>query len=665
MLFAADLALVLFAWRLSPLVQPEGAGPWTRALTTVTVGVGSLWGLTLLTGVLGVASGPALLAGAWLLLGLAVVLERRLEPVDDGGRAEGLDPWTVLPATLLGATAGLWAAGPALEGPSFVFDDLTYHAAVPLHWAKTGGFGYSELTYQSYYPFGAELPALWAYLLSGGLGPTGVGVVLAGLLAVLGSLALLERLEVPTAAGLAWGAAFLMSPEVFVHTASFSANDVVVAAWMVVGLAFAAGPPTRRNALWTGLALGAALGTKVSVAPGVLLVGLWWLARARRDPWLPVLVVLGSLPLGAWWYLHNLVMTGNPLFPAAMGPFDGPLDRDAQRHTTLLRFMLADGADPAFWRALYLNRFDWPVWFGTLSLAGYGAGLVRGRERKAAWLAVAVGLLVLALFPLQPYSGTINRPFGGLHKMVRYTTFSTLLGIVLFAASWREGWLRKALVLGGCLAWAVFVSGRRDRLDGLDLGMAGLGVVAAWAVLWMPRLPQRARLLPLALAGLVLLDTGVQRKSDLAWDHLVGFAKTGDRHREAWEALDALPPTRVAWISDLPSSHTFAAPLYGSRQQHELVPVDRQGRLLEVPLHARWEPGGSWWDDFGEQDYDEEAVLDALLAGPAQTLVLSRCQRSPRGPWPAPHAALLARAEGARLLESRCAEVWDLDGVRE
>lgn len=664
--FLADLAVVLFAWRVAPRVTPDGGGPLLHALVSVLIGAFGVTALTLAAGALGLLSATVLLVGAWGLLALGLAWARG--PVERppvlGTTVNG---WTVVPTLLLGLTGGLWAAGPGVRGPSFVFDDLTYHTAVPLFWAQAGGFSYSALTYQSYYPFGAELFGLWSYVLAGDLGPSGIGVLIAALLAVLAGLALLEAIDVPAGPGAAWLAAFLISPEVLHFSRSFSANDLLVGAYVLAALAFSMGPADRRRATWTGLALGAALGTKVSVAPGVLLIGLHWAWRGRKDPVLPVLVAVASLPLGAWWYLHNLVVAGNPLFPAAVGPFDGPLDGATQRQTSLLRFIRADGGTPTFWIDLFANRFDWPVWLGSLSVVGYvvgAVGSVRSR-RRAVLLAVLVGLAVLVVFPMQPYSGTINRPFGGLHKMVRYLTFPTMLGLILLASG--AAWGRRServLTLTGCLAWGVLAWQRWPRLDGLDLGVAGLGALLVVAVFALPPLPFRSRLLPVAGVLLALVTTGRERKAAMAWDHMLGFAKVAERHRPAWQTLDALEPTRVAWISDLPSSHTFAVPLYGSRQQHELVPVDRFGRLLDAPLHERWDPEGSWWDEFLSRPDDDEAVLAELLAGPAETLVISRCHRSARGPWPAPRKALLTRGAAHRLVESPCAEVWDLSGLR-
>ncbi|HNU12582.1 MAG TPA: hypothetical protein PKJ45_14655, partial [Rubrivivax sp.] len=71
-----------------------------------------------------------------------------------------------------------------------------------------------------------------------------------------------------------------------------------------------------------------------------------------------------------------------------------------------------------------------------------------------------------------------------------------------------------------------------------------------------------------------------------------------------------------------------------------------------------------WWDDFEGGTAGDGPVLDALLDGPADVLVLSRCQQQEGGRWPSPRALLQRESAGARLHGDPCVEIWDLGAVR-
>ncbi len=655
-LTVANAALVLFAWRAAPVWMPWD-GPWTRALSATLVWTSAVLVLTGLAGMAGLLRPEFLLLGALVLAGAAVGFSPPpAPPPRRGPRRSGLELAVFAAA---GASLGPWLAYPVVRGTRFVFDDITYHAALPVEWALQRGFAYSPLTYQSYYPFNAELPGLWGLVLSGDLGMAGLGPLLAASFVLFGAVALLEALELPTLPGLAASALLFASPPMRHFSMTFSANDLMVTGYVLAAVAFTVGRPDKRRAWAAGLALGAALGTKVSVAPQVLLVGAWWAFRAPR---LLPRVAVGVVVLGSGWYLRNLIHTGNPLYPAALGPLAGPFDAEAQARTTLLRFIREEGHRLGWWWELVRHRLDWPVPVGLLGVFGSSLALVAGRrpERRGALLLALCGLLFLALFPLQPYSGTINRPFGTLHKMVRYLALPVVTGVVALPTIVRSErgarWLTGALLFG----WAWVFGSSWAELDRLMRALASGGAAIGLGLGLLP--PWRHRWVTVALLGVALFGTRPEVRSAGAWAHRIAFSPLARRHRGAWVWLDHLPPTSVAWIGDLPASHTFVLPLYGSALQHRVVPVDRSGALLREPLHRRWE-GERWWAPFHAR-YDDGEVLERLLKGTASYLVLSNCQRDVGGPWPAPRAALLARGRAQRRYADRCVEVWALEPLR-
>jgi hypothetical protein len=659
MFLLATTALLWSAWRLGPFVAPRG-GLWVGPLVVVFLLHTAITGLVLLLGVIGLLGTVPLTVGA-LGIAAAVAVATRDRGAPDAAPSPMPGPLDLAAGAMLGVSGGLWFANAGWRGTDFVFDDITYHAAVPVHWALTGAIGHTPLTYQSYYPFNAELLGTWSLVLEGHLGNSGTGVLLSVALFGVAVATLLENLRVRTAPGVMLVAALLASPRLVHFSQTFSANDLTVAASMAAALAFATLPSGRRAALFCGLALGAALGTKVSVAVGCLLVGLWWIARGRRDPVLPVLVVVGSLVLGSWWYVHNLVTTGNPLYPAELGPLAGPLDRAAQHRTALTYFIASESDRPGWWRALIHDRLDWPVVLGAASLSGYlvalGAGLDRGR--RGAWLVIAVGLSFLALFPWQPYSGSVNRPHGRLHHMVRYLTLPVVLGLPMLASDTRPEEGTDRAVAGLAFAgWLAMLWEWRDWST-LQLGMMGVGL-AIGVLLPLIRRPARWAPLLVGLGALLVFAGRTDAKETFTWGRVLDFAPSARMHRPAWQALDALPDgRRVGWLSDLPESHTFALPLYGRRLQHTLVPLDRHGRLLPGPMHTR-PPLEDWWAPFTDLPDASEPVLAGVVQAGVDTLVVSRCQHSQGGPWPRPRDLLRRDHAALRLHGDRCVEVWDL-----
>jgi hypothetical protein len=85
--------------------------------------------------------------------------------------------------------------------------------------------------------------------------------------------------------------------------------------------------------------LGFAVGCKVSYVFPLDVVGLWYLLAGGNGTRLSTrvrglaLLGAGAIVTGSFWYIRNWATTGNPLFPAQVGPFDGPFTQEAQART--------------------------------------------------------------------------------------------------------------------------------------------------------------------------------------------------------------------------------------------------------------------------------------------------------------------------------------------
>lgn len=685
---AASAALSVLAARLAQRVLPS-ARLAEQLLATLLLFVALSCGVLLGLGTAGLLrSGPIALASL-ALLGLELTVSARERrpprPGDQSApRSNARTPHSerIGLALLCGVLA--WWAGLTLgSGTGFVWDDLAYHATLPAWWARTGTLEVVPLNYQGYYPANAELFALWfvAPFRSDALANASVFAWLA--LLALGFAAIAREHELallPVALALA---CFVLSPAVGFFAGTFSANDLALAALGVAMLAFAGCGDERGGAgraLLSGLAGGLALGTKVSIAPQVALVALWWGSRqlgggprAQRLGLFSAGVLLG----GGYWYARNWLLTGNPIYPAELGPFDGPFSSEAQYRTTLVPTILEGWTRPRFWLRFMNRRLDWPLTLGIVSLAGYALGLLftaRGAEgrRRRYWILLALaGLLFFALFPLQPFSGTNNRPTSGLHHPIRYLALPFALGLLLFASAARRQNGARVLAVSAALALAALAV--TPDFAGRGLWWAGGVAFALLALAIAERrcAPWPAWLGPLALAApwplLALAAPSLERASG---ERLDAFGE-GRPLGAAWRALEELPDgVRVATITHDPASHALYRPLFGRALRFEPVAVDGAGRA-EPALHERSASAEGWWADFEPAPpVTPDELRRNLAAARVEFLLVAKWPSWPKDkqgqrepPWPSAKAALEEFA-GARCIHSDgYSELWDLRGA--
>jgi hypothetical protein len=295
------------------------------------------------------------------------------------------------------------------------------------------------------------------------------------------------------------------------------------------------------------------------------------------------------LAVGGLWLVRNLVMLGDPLFPARVAPlgitlFEGAsggwYDRvghsiaDYRGDWGVLRHSIA----PQLW-----NSFSWAgaLLAGALPLAG-ALALRRRRADPAAPAVLAVaacGLVVLALYPALPYTalGEAGRP-ELVGASARYVTFAFLLGAV--AAAWacgrvpRAAAVCQALALGALVSaasdYAVFGSDPRYDVVGLRSLTAGAAVAAclvaaAWAAVRVARRRHAAAVLvTILVAGAAVVAVDRQstryletryRGVDPTYDHVIDQAPHGARIALAGE------PSRT---DDSPQLVMYG-PRYGNR----------------------------------------------------------------------------------------------------
>lgn len=324
-------------------------------------------------------------------------------------QTRGLD----VPATLaVGLTvwAGLWFGLPSLLGPvKVVSDGPIYHLYFAARWAREGRLfliaaPFGE-TAAPYFPAGGDVWFSWLILAWGDETLAKVGQAPFWALSGITVVATAMRLGAKRSSAVIACAWFLLCTPMVLF--SFEANvDTIFVCGYLLSVYFViawSNCVENRALLVTGmLALGLALGTKptaIVFVPTVLAAAAAVAWQKRKSPrfFLASLAIIAAVPLipAGYWFVRNLALTGNPLYPLHLeaggrailrgwyvrtamerSPYYIPLVRVRALGDTLLAVL-----DPRLA----------PVW-----LFAVGAGLwVRGdRGRPRAWIAT-LSLLTL------------------------------------------------------------------------------------------------------------------------------------------------------------------------------------------------------------------------------------------------------------------------------
>jgi hypothetical protein len=252
--------------------------------------------------------------------------------------------------------------------------------------------------------------------------------------------------------------------------------------------------------LVVGLAAGLAVGTKLNflLPAAVLFVGLLFIAPRGGKGRAFVAASLAALAGGGYWYLRNLVHSGNPLpWIHHLGPIDLPAPEQAlggrEAHSVL--GYLTDGSVWSDWFLPGLHSGLWFVWplLALAALAGLTFAAFQGRgafvnhedtkaPRSGVALGIAgfVGLATVLAWLIAPTSA--SGPEGmprGFESGLRYLAPALVLGLALLptAAAVRRRLARS----DGALPSFVPHSGTNTGSDG-RWGKLALGALLLLAV---------------------------------------------------------------------------------------------------------------------------------------------------------------------------------------
>ncbi len=517
LLGVAQLALVVVpvgfsAYRLRGRLLPGWQGAPARLVEAI-VGVALVIWLSEILGTFGLFYAGALIGASLLVAGTVAFWPAG--PVTAGDppslpvakASSGMVPPTVPPAggapwlwlvmlLVVSATVFSWGvtAQHAWDRGIFNFDSLWYHLPFAVDMVQTHsvvGMHHVETVFTNwFYPQNSELLHAVGILLTGrdtlslflNFGWLGVAFLAAycvgrpygrGAVTVIAAAILLEChtlvVRDPGAAKNDLMAAALLLASIAILVEAHSSRGVVELRRAIHAKAQPHPGWDRWALAAAGLGAGLAAGTRVTglAMAGALTVAVVALAPQGRR-WASAGWWIGAaLAGGAFWYLRNLVVAGNPIPEVEkLGPISLPHPERLQEGRP--DFSIVHYAtDTGVWRAYFGPGLHeafgtlWPlVVFGALAAALLA--LLRGRDGIVRWVgAVALFGALAYLFTPLGAAGAEGEPVGfGIN--IRYVIPALLAGIVLLPLDrWLDG-PRRQWGLAGALVLVFLVTNRPD-----------------------------------------------------------------------------------------------------------------------------------------------------------------------------------------------------------
>ena len=513
-------------------LAPSWSGP-SFLLAGIVAALALLVVCSILLGLVGlfaawwVALGMALIAAAvaWLVSTPDSPADRDPEPGEDAPVAARV--LSAIPVGL-GIAAALTAAWSRTGTGMTGFDTTWYHGPISAEFIRTGETATLHFTTPQFltwfYPHGSELiHAVVGSAWGGDLPSLFINVaVLAGCLLAAWVIARPWG-GVAGPVSVAGVALVLGCSAAFADQFGEARNDLFGTFFLLAGLAILvsrerAGDDRSGTALLVGLAAGLAAGSKLNFVPPAALLAFGPALLAGRGGRSRAMVagVSGALLTGSFWYLRNLVHSGNPL-PWTAGDrilgveLPGPIQETGGREAGSVLGYSLDGTVITDWFLPGLAEGFGPLWPVVLLLGIAGMVLAVARPPAPALrLGGLIALAVVLAWLVGPTSasGPPGEPLGfvsGLRYLVPGLAIGfALLGPALNGRDSRVGWA----VLGSLAALAaisVFEDRSWDAIDVLIfLVVTGSALLAAG--LWgTGRRPSRGALVTVGLVGIAAL----------------------------------------------------------------------------------------------------------------------------------------------------------------
>jgi hypothetical protein len=213
-----------------------------------------------------------------------------------------------------------------LFNSTFGWDNLNYHFTFPVEWLKSGNLGCPISIFGdpsvSYYPINGSLFYFWLIFPLKNVFLANIGQYPFFICAFLATYSLARKLDVSPRYAFLAACLFSLVPNYFKQL-KIAYIDIMDAALFMFTLNFlfeAKKSLSLKSLSLAALSCGLLLGTKTTAMPLVLLlllgIGLVCFLSFRRRL-LPALSVCAAAVLifGGYAYIHNFLITGNPLYP--------------------------------------------------------------------------------------------------------------------------------------------------------------------------------------------------------------------------------------------------------------------------------------------------------------------------------------------------------------
>ncbi|MFL5907185.1 MAG: hypothetical protein ACJ75Z_06265, partial [Solirubrobacterales bacterium] len=346
--------------------------------------------------------------------------------------------------------------------------------------------------------------------------------------------------------------------------------------------------------LIAGLAMGIALGTKLTVAgvTAAMAVGVVFLVP-KQIRWKAFwLFVAGVAAVAGFWFLRNLIHSGNPLpWVRHIGPIDlpGPNRGLEGRDDFTVAHYIFSNPSTSLWRTYFLNPIEnllGPLWFLILGGSAAGAILALWRPRSPAVRlagAITVVAAIAYLFTPLTAAGPEGHPLAfGIN--LRYLVPGLALGLALVPLEPRltPARVRLPLLVGGLVA--LFLTSHYSDAnvawegDFASIPWAALiGIVFVGAPVGIALLARRGR--PIALAAGTLIAIAI---AGVGWErHDDYFAHRYSRPEDFRFQLDEA----VRWAKPTSDLRIAVAGTSGAYNQYGFYGDDLTNYVQYIGRH--------------------------------------------------------------------------------
>ena len=285
-----------------------------------------------LPGMLGVLGPGAILLTTALVSGAVWWVGSQIDSTDTPGHYDAADRWSILfiacggRAFVIAILETVWTAPPLANDP------LTYHLPAAVHWLQQGSLARYETWY--YNPANTFSPLAGSMFLAWWMAPLGndilarFGQAPALVLIAAATLRLCRDLGAPRFVPAMLALSVVLCRPI-ISQAQIAKDDLFLAAFFLAALSSLtrAALTDPLGVVRLGVAIGLLGATKYTAAyalPILLLaIDAPWRAGWRWRSY-GVAIWIALLLVGPW-LIRNTIATGNPFYPLAAGPVDGPL----------------------------------------------------------------------------------------------------------------------------------------------------------------------------------------------------------------------------------------------------------------------------------------------------------------------------------------------------